>query len=135
MQRGTKSHLKIQSHLMSQFPPEMASLNSQQNFQSCLKSNFLFTPKSNICFLKHIFDVGVNKVFKMTGVKLTIGRFLLKGIYWYQSTNRRFIHSHLFIHSHKGDLAIGLMVKSPLWECIDSLFHMRIIVTVTKSLH
>ena len=49
-QRGTKFHLKKHSHLNSQFPPEMTSLKSQQNFQTCLKSNFLFTPISNIYF-------------------------------------------------------------------------------------
>ena len=54
---------KTQSHLKSQFAPEMALLKSQQNLQTHLKSNFLFTPISNICF---------QKVFKMTGVKLTI---------------------------------------------------------------
>ena len=43
----------------------------------------------------------------MAGVKLTIGRLLLIGIYWSQSTNRRFIYFHLFIHSHKGGLTIG----------------------------
>ena len=43
----------------------------------------------------------LQKVFKMTGVKLTICRVSLIGIYWYQSTNR-FINSHLFMHSHKG---------------------------------
>ena len=50
--------------------------------------------------LKYMFQ----KVFQMAGVKLTISRLLLKGIYWYQSANRRFIYSHLFIHSqsHKG---------------------------------
>ena len=42
----------------------------------------------------------LQKVFKMTGVTLTVGRLLPKGIYWYQSSNRRFIHSCLFIHSH-----------------------------------
>ena len=47
------------------------------------------------------------KVFKMTWVKLTIDRLLLIGIYWYQSTSRRFIHSHLFIHSHMGGLTKG----------------------------
>ena len=49
-QRGTKSHLKKQSHLKSQFPPEMTLIKSQQNFQTCLISNFLFTPISNIYF-------------------------------------------------------------------------------------
>ena len=43
-QRGTKSHLKkIQSHLKSQFLPEMTLIKFQQNFQMHLKSNFLFT--------------------------------------------------------------------------------------------
>ena len=45
-QGGTKSHLK------SPFPPEMTLLKSQQNFPSCLKPNFLFTPISNISFKK-----------------------------------------------------------------------------------
>ena len=49
---GTKSHLKKQSYLKSQFPPEMKLPTSQQNFQSCLKSNFLLTPISSICFKK-----------------------------------------------------------------------------------
>ena len=105
-QKGTKSHLKkTQSHITSQFPPEMILLKSQQNFQSHLKSNFRFTTISNICF----------KTYSrwLTGVKLTIGRLLLIGIYWYWSTNRRFIHSHLFMYLHKGCLTIGLMVKPP----------------------
>ena len=51
-QRGTKSHLKKQSHLKSPFPPEMALLKSQQNFPSRLKPNFLFTPMLSICFKK-----------------------------------------------------------------------------------
>ena len=51
----------------------------------------------------------LQKVFKMTGVKLITGRLLLTGIYWYQSSNRRFINSHLFKHSYKGGLTIGLM--------------------------
>ena len=52
----------------------------------------------------------------MTGSKLTIGRLWLIVIYWYQSTNWRFIHSHIFTRSHKGGLTIGLMVKTPLAE-------------------
>ena len=52
-QRGIKSHLKkAQPHLKSQYPPEMILLKSHQNFQACLKSNFLFTPISNIYFNK-----------------------------------------------------------------------------------
>ena len=43
---------KTLSHLQSQFPPEMTLLQSQQNFQTHLKSNFMFTPISNICFKK-----------------------------------------------------------------------------------
>ena len=41
---------KTQSHLKSQFPLEMTLLKSQQNFQTCLKPNFPFTPMSNINF-------------------------------------------------------------------------------------
>ena len=43
---------KKQSHLQSQFPPEMTLFKFQQNFQSCLKLNFLFTPIFYICFKK-----------------------------------------------------------------------------------
>ena len=56
-QRSTKSVLKkSQSHfsIKSQFSPEMTLLKSQQNFQSHLKSNFLFTSISNICFKKFL---------------------------------------------------------------------------------
>ena len=52
LQRGTKSHLKKQSQLKSQFLPEMTLLKSQQNFQNQLKPNFLLTPILNICFKK-----------------------------------------------------------------------------------
>ena len=62
----------------------------------------------------------LQKVFKMTGVKLTIYTVSLIGIYWYQSTNR-FINSHLLIHSHKGGLSIHLMIKPPLWEYTNKL--------------
>ena len=50
--RGVQSLTwKTQSQLRSQFPPEMTLLKSQQNSQTCLKSNFLFTPvHSNIYF-------------------------------------------------------------------------------------
>ena len=85
LERATKSHLEKQSHLKSQFPPEMTLLKSQQNFQSHLK----FAVHSHLEYM-------LQKVIKITGVKLTVGRHLLIGIYWYQSTNRRFIHSHLF---------------------------------------
>ena len=43
---------KTQSHLTNQFPSEMTLLKSLQNLQSRLKSNFPFTPISNICFKK-----------------------------------------------------------------------------------
>ena len=50
-ERGTNFHLKkTQSHLKSQFSPQMTFLTSHQNFQFHLKSNFLFTLISNICF-------------------------------------------------------------------------------------
>ena len=54
VRRGVQSPTceKTQSHLKSQFPPEMTLPKSQQNFQTCLKSNFLFTPISNIYFKK-----------------------------------------------------------------------------------
>ena len=96
-QRSSKFHLnKIQSHLKSQFHPEMTLLKPQQNFQSRLK-----------CPVHSHLEYMLWKVIKITGVKLTVARRLLIGIYWYQSTNRRFLHSHLFIHSLKGGLTIG----------------------------
>ena len=49
----------------------------------------------------------LQKVFKMTEVKLTIAILLQISIYWYQSTNRR------FIHSHKGAFTIGLILNTP----------------------
>ena len=85
----------MQSHLKSQLPPERTLLKSQQNFPSHLK----FPVHSHLEYM-------LQRVIKMSGVKLTVGRLLLIGIYWYQSTNRRFIHSHLFIHSHKGGVTI-----------------------------
>ena len=60
----------------------------------------------------------LQKVFKMTVVKF--GRLSLIGIYWYQST-KRFIKSHLLLHSHKGGLTRDLMIKPPLRECINKL--------------
>ena len=87
------------------------SFKFPQNFQTRLKSNFLFTPISIIYF---------KMFFKTTGVKLAIGRLSLISIYWFQSTNR-FINSHLFMHSHKGGLNMDLMIKPPLWECINKL--------------
>ena len=67
------------------------------------------------------FEYMLQIVFKITRVKLAIGRLLLIGIYWYHSTNRRFIHPHLFIHSHKGGVIVGQMVKPPSSECINKL--------------
>ena len=44
LQRGTKYHLEKESHLKSQFPPEMTLIKSQQNFHSHLKPSFMFIP-------------------------------------------------------------------------------------------
>ena len=55
----------------------------------------------------------LQKVFKMTWVKLAIYRVSLIDIYWYQSTNW-FINCCLFIHSHKESLSIDLMIQPPL---------------------
>ena len=74
----------------------MTLLKSQQNFRSRLK----FPVHSHLEYM-------LQKFIKMTGVKLTVGRRLPRGIYWYQSTNRRFMHYHLIIYSHKGGLTIG----------------------------
>ena len=51
---------------------------------------------------------------------MTTGRLSLTDIYWYQSTSK-FINSHLFMNSQKGGLTIDLMIKPPLWECINKL--------------
>ena len=61
----------------------------------------------------------LQEIFKMTGVKLTIGISLI-GIYSYQSSNR-FINSHLFMHYHKDGLTKDLTIKPPLRECIKKL--------------
>ena len=74
----------------------MTLLKSQQNFEFRLK----FPVHSHLEYM-------LQKVIKMTGVKLTVGRRFLIGIYWYQLTNISFIYSHLFIYSHKGGLNIG----------------------------
>ena len=76
-------------------------------------------PKINFPVHSHL-EYILQKVFKMTGVKLTICRVSLIGIYWYQSGNR-FVNSHLFMHSQKGGLSIDLMIKPPLWEYINKL--------------
>ena len=89
-QRGTKTHLK------SQFPPEMTLLKSQQNFQSCLKSNFLSIPNSNICFKRVKLTIGKSTI------PFTDRQFLIP----FLSTSRRFTHSHWFIHFSKGGLTI-----------------------------
>ena len=98
---------KTQSDLKSWFSPEMALVKSQKNFQTRLKtrlkSNFLVTLVSNIYFKK-----------------LTIGRLSLICIYWYYST-KRFMNSHLFMHSRKGGLTIDLMIEPPWWECVNKL--------------
>ena len=84
-------------------------LKSQQNFQTRHKKTF----KLSVYYhLKYI----LQKVFKTTVVKLTIGRLSQIGIHWYQSTNR-FKNSHLFIHFRNGGLTIDLMLKPPFSEC------------------
>ena len=122
MQSGTKSHLEKQSYLKSQFPPEMALLKSQQNFQSCLKSNFLFTPILNICFKK--FSRWLDSSQKQADFYFYF--------YWYQSTNRRFMHSHLFIHSQKSGLTIGLMVKPTLMKMYKKIRKLNLKLRLTK---
>ena len=110
LRSGTKFHLKKHS------PTERANshlnwhylFKSQQNFQSCLKSNFLFTP---------ILIISIKK-FSRWLESLTIGRISLIGIYWYQSINR-FINSHFLMYFDKGGLAIDPIIKPPLWECIN----------------
>ena len=59
-QRDTKSHLKKQFHLKSQFPSEMTLLRSHENFHTHLKSNFLSLPSriyASKCFQDDIFRV------------------------------------------------------------------------------
>ena len=85
--RGKKSHLEKQSHLRSQFPPEMTLLKSQQKLS--------FLPKTKFPVHSHL-EYMLQKGFKMTGFKLIIGRLLLIGIYWLQANNRRFMHYHTF---------------------------------------
>ena len=123
--REVQSPEKTQSYLQSQFPPEITLLpviKSQENIQTHLKSNFMFTPN-----LKYM----LQKVLKMTGVKLTIGRLSLIGIYWYQSTNR-FIISHLFMYSHKGGLTIDLMIiYKQIWK-----LHLKLhLKTITSKIY
>ena len=93
----------------SQFSHKMTLLKSQQKSQSHLKSNFLFTPISNICLEKF-----------SSWLELTISRHLVIDIYWYQSTNRRFIYSHLFIHSLKGIYTFSqttlMRMYQQIWE-------------------
>ena len=104
-QRGTKSHLKKQFHLKSQFPSEMTLRK--------VSAKLSVPPK--IKWPAHM----LQNVFKMTGVKLTRGTHLPIGIFWYHSTQK--VYFHLFIHSHKHGLTIGLMIKPLLWECISKL--------------
>ena len=67
----------------------------------------------------------LQNVFKMTGVKLTIGRLLLIDIYWYQSTNR-FINSHLFIHSHKGGLTKDFYDQTTLMRMYKQIWKLHL---------
>ena len=110
---GTKSHLKkIQCHLKEPIPI--------WNDITQVPVKLSLLPKIKFPIHSH-FEYMLQIVFKITRVKLAIGRLLLIGIYWYHSTNRRFIHPHLFIHSHKGGVIVGQMVKPPLSECIKKL--------------
>ena len=95
---------------MTQFPPE--------NDITKVPAKPSLPPKIKSPIHSHL-EYKLQRVFKMTGVKLTIGRFLLISIYLYQSTNRRFTNSHLFIYFDKGGFTIGLMVKLPLWKCMN----------------
>ena len=124
MQRGSKSHMDKQSHLKSQFPHEMTLLMSQRNFH-IVPHKIKFPVHFHLKYM-------LQKVSRMTEVKLRIGRLLLIGIYWYQSTNRRFIHSHLFIHSHKSGLTIGLMVKPPLMRIYKKIKQLNLKLHLTK---
>ena len=65
LQMGTKSYLEKQSQLKSRLPPEMTLLKSQQNFQSRVKSNFLFTPISDIYFKKFSRWLDVRQSYQM----------------------------------------------------------------------
>ena len=109
-QRVTTSHLKKQFHLKSQFPPEMTLRK--------VSAKLSVPPKIKWPVQFHV-EYMLQKVFKMTGVKLTRGTHLPIGIYWYQSTQK--VYFHLFIHSQKHGLTMGLMIKPLLWECICKL--------------
>ena len=88
-QRGTKPHLKkIQSHLKSQFPPEMMLLKPPA------KTSVL--PKIRCPVHSHV-QFMPQKVFKMTEVKLTIGRLLMITIYWYQLTQK--VYTFWFVYT------------------------------------
>ena len=64
---------------------------------------------SNICFKKFQDDWSqVNNTHTVTDRHLLIP-INSEGLF------------HFFIHSHKGGLTIGLIVKPPLLECIDKL--------------
>ena len=110
-QRGTKSTWK------KTVPPKEPI--PTWNYITSVPARLSDPPKIKFPVHSHL-EYILQKVFKMTGVKLTICRLSLIGIYWYQSTNR-FINSHLFMHSHKGSLSIDLMIKPPWWEYISKL--------------
>ena len=88
-------------------PPAKTVPPKDPIFQPAIPLKLKFPVHSHLEYMLH-------KVFKMIGVKLTIRRLLLIVIYWYQSTYRRFIHSHLLVHSQKGGLIMFLMVEPPL---------------------
>ena len=117
-------HLSFTSRRQSSFaegwkvPPKKKKSHLKLHQLSPRKT---FTPTKNYISFTLPCLIYAIKVFKMTRAKLVIGRLLLISICWYQSTNRRYICSHLFIYSYKGGFTISLLVKPPLWECISEL--------------
>ena len=122
-QRDTKSHLEKQSQLMTQLPPVMTLHKSQQNIQSHLKSNLLFHLKYTL-----------QRDFKMSRFKLRTGRLLLIAICWYQSTNRKLIHSHTFSYILIRVVwpSIGLMIKPPLLRMYQQIWKLNRKLDLTK---
>ena len=98
LQKGTKSYLE------NTLPPREPI--PTWNDISSVSAKLSASPKIKFPIHSHLENM-LQKVFKMTGIKLAIVKLLLIGIYWYQSTRTRFIHSHLLIHSHKDDLTTG----------------------------
>ena len=115
-QRGTKSHLKKQFHLKSQFPPEMTSRKVPAKLSVPPEIKWPVPSWNQMaCSLpwpvhSHFQDdwSQVNKRHTFTDRHLLI------------PINSEGLFS-LFMHSHKRGLTIGLMIKPLLWECINKL--------------